>query len=104
MPGTRPRKTTQRLMADGGSSNADRVNEDSVEGEEVGIADRVSEDSVEGEDVGGGSGELARKGCWEKCFISAAWSSAANSVLIEKSVNAESKLDEDEADERRFSP
>ena len=59
----RPRKTTQRLAIDGGSSEVDRVNDDSVEGEEVGAADRVSEDSVEGEDVGGRGRELARKGC-----------------------------------------
>jgi len=39
-----------------------------------------------------------------KYLSSAAWSSAANSVFIEKSLNAESKLVEDEADEQRLSP
>ena len=58
--------------------------------EEVGEEGRVSEDSVEGEDVAGGSGELGWKGCWERCMSSAACSSAANSVLIEYWVNAES--------------
>jgi hypothetical protein len=92
-------------MADGGSSNADRVNEDSVEGEEVGMVDGVSEDSVEGEDVsGGGRRELAWEGFWGEFILSIAWSSAAKSVLMENWVNAESKLDDDEADERRFLP
>jgi hypothetical protein len=75
-----------------------------VESGEVGKVGRVSGDSVEGEDVGGGSGELAWKGCWEKCISSTALSSATNSEFMENSVNAESKLDADDPDERRFSP
>lgn len=73
-------------------------------GEEVGELARVCEDSVGGEDVAGGGGELAWKGCWEKCISSTAWSSATNSALNENWVNTESKLVEDEADERRLSP
>ena len=34
-PGTRPRKTTQRLPIERGSPDIDGINEDSVEGEEV---------------------------------------------------------------------
>lgn len=104
MPGIRPRNTTQRRIVDGGSSSSVGANDDSVEGGELDKVGRVSEDSAEGEDAGGCGGELGWKGCWDKCISSAAWSSAANSVFIEKSENAESKLDEDEADERRFSP
>jgi len=53
MPGTRPRKTTQRLAVGSGLSNIVGANEDSVEGEVVGMSMRVNEDSVEGEDGGG---------------------------------------------------
>ena len=75
-----------------------------MEGKEVGMVERVTEDSVEGEDARGGSEEGSWKGFWEKCIASTAVSSAANALLIENLVNAESRLDEDEADEQRLLP
>ena len=66
---------------DGGSSDTDGVSEDSVEGEEVSTADKANENSVGGEDMGGGELPWAR--CWEKKLSSTAVSSAANAVLIE---------------------
>ena len=68
MPGTRPRKTTQRLTIDGSSSDDNEVT-DCVEGEDASVADRVSEDSVEGEDVGGG---VPWGGDWAKYAASVA--------------------------------
>ena len=85
-------------------SNVDRVNKDSMEGKEVGMVDKVTEDSVEGEDARGGDEEGGWKGFWEKCIASTAVSSAANILLIENWVNAESRLDEDKADEQWLSP
>ena len=67
-----------------------------MEGEDIRVVDRVSEDSVEGEDVAGGCGQPSWEGRWGRYVASTAVSSAANSVLIENCVNAESKLDEDE--------
>lgn len=94
MPGTRPRKTTQRLTAGSGSSNEDRVHEDSVEGKEEGIADRANESPTgdEGtggdEDIGGGVGrELPWGRCWGKYPSSITRSSAKNSALIGRSLN-----------------
>ena len=85
-------------------SDANRVNEDSVVGEEVGMVERVTEDSMEGEDARGGGEEGGWKGFWEKCIASTAVSLAANALLIENWVNTESRLDEDEADERQLLP
>lgn len=95
MPGTRPRKTTQRLVVDGGSSGADGVDEDSAECEEVGTAS-VIEGSIEGEDGGvgcedggggcedgGGCCEELLKGILEKCISSTALSSSMNSRVYE---------------------
>ena len=51
---------------------------------------RVTDDSEEGKDPSGSGRELAWKGCWEKCTVSMAVSSATKSALIEYWVNAES--------------
>ena len=75
-----------------------------MEGKEVGMVDKVTEDSVEGEDARGGDEEGGWKGFWEKCIASTVVSSAANILLIENWVNAESRLDEDKADEQWLLP
>ena len=104
-------------MEDGDSPGADGVKEDSAESEEVGSLVSIDEDSIKGEDggvdcedgggcedVGGGCEELGLKGILEKCISSMALRSSMNSQLYENWVNAESKLDEEDADDRRFSP
>lgn len=59
---------------------------DPGEGGEEGTADRVNEDSVEGDDEA--EGELAWGCDWERYWFSTAWSSVMNSEFIEKSLNA----------------
>ena len=83
-------------MVDGGSSDAGRVNNDSMEGEDVGTVSRVNEDSLEGEymgggdedmgggeDIGGGGEELAMAACWAGSLSPMAMSSAAKLASIE---------------------
>ena len=80
-----------------------RVIEDSVEGEDGGVGWGCEDGGRSGED-GGGCEELGLKGIFENCSSSMALSWVKKSALYENWVNAESKLDEDEADERRALP